>query len=289
MKKWSYELLLLCAVALWGSSFALTKPLLDVMGVFTFMAYRFLTGGIILIVFLKSIGRFKPGKNQWIGGLITGLLLFLAFIFHTYGLKYTTASKNAFIVGSNVIFVPLIMMVFKKERQPRQVWLSTFLAVVGLGMITLDGTLGGVNKGDLITLVGTLVVGFYILAVEAYVKSGSSLEIATIQVLTVGLLSLIPALVMENVMIDFTPIVLGNLFVLSVGCTSIAYVIANYCQRFVSAARTSLLYVFEPIFGAVLGWILLGERFGVQGMIGAVLVTVATILPSIIGQEEITI
>lgn len=289
MKKWFYEILLLIAVALWGSSFALTKPLLDVMGVFTFMAYRFLTGGVLLIAFLFLIGKFKPGRLQWKGGLITGLLLFLAFIFHTYGLKYTTASKNAFIVGSNVIFVPLIMTVFRKERQSRQVWLSTIVAIVGLALITLDGTLGGINKGDLITLIGTLIVGFYILTVEAYVKAGNSLEIAAIQVLTVGVFSLIPALAFEDVIVDFTPVIIRNLLVLSVGCTSIAYVIANFCQRFISATRTSLLYVFEPIFGAMLGWLLLGERFGIQAMIGAVLVTVATIIPAIMVQEKITL
>lgn len=52
MKSFVGELLLLFSVALWGSSFALTKPLLDFMGVFTFMAARFLYGGLIMLVVL---------------------------------------------------------------------------------------------------------------------------------------------------------------------------------------------------------------------------------------------
>lgn len=286
-KNWIYEVLLLLAVGLWGSSFALTKPLLSVMGVFTFMAYRFLIGGLALTFFLIIIGRFKPGRHQIKGGIITGLLLFLAFIFHTYGLKYTSASKNAFIVGSNVIFVPFIMMIFRKERQPKQVWLSTVLAIVGLGLVTLDGDLGGFNFGDALTVIGTLIISFYILSVEKYVREGSPLTVAAIQVTSVGIFSLVPTLIFETVSVEWTPLGIQNILILGVGCTSIAYVIANYCQQYLSAERTALLYVFEPIFGALLGMFLLGDRFGIQGIIGALLITFATAFPAMVGRGKL--
>jgi len=286
MKNLVAECLLLCAVALWGSSFALTKPLLDNMGVFTFMSARFVVGGIILITILSLLRKFKPTKQQIKGGIVTGSLLFLAFIFHTYGLKYTSVAKNAFIVGSNVIFVPIVLTLIYRERQHKSVWISTLTALIGLALVTLDGAQGGINLGDIITLIGTLVVAFYILKVEAYVKVGNPLNIATIQVLTVGVLSLIPALIFESPIQDLSPFTLSpiairNLIILSVGCTSIAYLIANYSQSILSASRTALLYVFEPIFGAFLGWILLGEFVGTQGIIGAVIITFATLLPNI--------
>lgn len=284
MKHTLAELMLLLSVALWGSSFALTKPLLDSMGVFTFMASRFVVGGVVLVLALSLLGKFKPDKQQIKGGIVTGILLFLAFIFHTYGLKYTTVAKNAFIVGSNVIFVPIILTLVMKKAQSKIVWLSTFIALLGLALVTLDGAQGGLNIGDLITVFGTVIVAFYILNVEAYVKHGNPLNIATIQVVTVGILSLIPALLFETPIADLsfqalTPVMIRNLLILSLGCTSIAYLMANYAQSIVSASRTALLYVFEPIFGAFLGWLLLGEVVGLQGIIGALLITFATIMP----------
>ena len=125
MKHTLAEIMLLLSVALWGSSFALTKPLLDSMGVFTFMASRFVVGGVILIMALALLGKFKPDKQQIKGGVVTGILLFLAFIFHTYGLKYTTVAKNAFIVGSNVVFVPIILTLIMKKTLSKIVWIST--------------------------------------------------------------------------------------------------------------------------------------------------------------------
>ena len=286
MKNIIAEILLLCAVALWGSSFALTKPLLDTMGVFTFMSARFVVGGVILITVLSLLRKFKPTKQQVRGGIITGMLLFLAFIFHTYGLKYTTVAKNAFIVGSNVVFVPIVLTFVYRQRQSKTIWLSTVFALIGLGLVTLDGAQGGINIGDLITVIGTIIVAFYILKVDAYVKIGNPLNIATIQVMTVGILSLIPAILFETPfqdlsLFELSPIAIRNLLILSVGCTSIAYLIANYSQSILSASRTALLYVFEPIFGAFLGWILLGETVGIQGIIGAAIITVATLLPSL--------
>lgn len=283
------EILILIAVALWGSSFALTKPLLDVMGVFTFMGARFLTGGILLGCFLILFKKLTLTKDAIKGGFITGALLFAGFIFHTYGLKYTSIAKNAFIVGSNVIFVPMILSVLYHKKQSKSVWFSTIFALIGLALVTLDGKQTGLNKGDVITLIGTLILCFYILKVEIYTKKGDPLTIATVQILTVGLMSLVPACIFESPLAYFSssfysPLVIGNLAILSIGCTSIAYLISNYGQSHISAARASLLYIFEPIFGAFLGWLLLGEVVGLQGMIGATLIVLSTIIPPLLNE-----
>lgn len=285
MKKNIAELGLMISVILWGSSFALTKPLLDFMNIFTFMAIRFVIGGIVLVIFLVALKQFQLSKREIKGGIITGTLLFSAFIFHTFGLKYTSVAKNAFIVGSNVIFVPIILSVLYRKKQPLNVWISTFLAILGLALVTLDGAQGGINRGDIITVIGTLFVSFYILKVEKFVKDAHSLTLATVQVLTVGILSLILSLISDDTQVivsqlNHNPQLLINILILSVGCTSIAYLIANYSQSILSSSRIALLYVFEPIFAAVFGWIILGEGIGFQGILGALIITLATILPS---------
>ena len=260
------------------------------MGVFTFMASRFFLGGIILVTGLLVFKRFTPDRQQWLGGILTGALLFFAFIFHTYGLKYTTVAKNAFIVGSSVVFVPFVLTFFYKKPQLKNVWVSTSLALIGLALVTLDNVGGGINFGDLLTGIGTIIVAFYILNVEHFVKNGDPINIAAIQVLTVGLLSLIPAIVLESPFVDLspnnlTPLMIRNLFILILACTSIAYALANYAQKYVSATRTALLYVFEPIVGAFLGWIILSEAVGLQGIFGASLITFATIYPQVFSAD----
>jgi drug/metabolite transporter (DMT)-like permease len=85
--------------------------------------------------------------------------------------------------------------------------------------------------------------------------------------------------------VNLTVEMVRNLSVLSIGCTSIAYIAANYAQSIVSSTRTALLYVFEPIFGAFLGWLILSEAVGMQGLIGASIITFATVMPLIFKQR----
>lgn len=46
--------------------------------------------------------------------------------------------------------------------------------------------------------------------------------------------------------------------------------IAAMCD--VSATETAIIYGLEPVWGAAFAWLLLGERWGINGWIGAALV-----------------
>ena len=58
-------------------------------------------------------------KQEFGYGLVVGALLFISYYFQTYGLKYTTASKNAFITTLYVIIVPFLHWLFNKVRPTR--------------------------------------------------------------------------------------------------------------------------------------------------------------------------
>ncbi|MFM7369153.1 MAG: EamA family transporter, partial [Sphaerospermopsis kisseleviana] len=49
-------------------------------------------------------------------------------------------------------------------------------------------------------------------------------------------------------------------------------------QRWVNAYETALMYTLEPIFGAVFSFLLLGEKLGIRGFIGAIFILVAMVL-----------
>ncbi|MFM7369625.1 MAG: EamA family transporter, partial [Sphaerospermopsis kisseleviana] len=56
-------------------------------------------------------------------------------------------------------------------------------------------------------------------------------------------------------------------------------------QRWVNPNETALMYSMEPIFGAVFSFLLLGEKLGIRGLIGAVFVLVAMIFSQIQSQD----
>ncbi len=165
---------MILTVAAWGASFLLTKQIMREVAVFNFMSLRFLMGCIVLVGILLIKGQRSLSFQQIKGGIITGGVLFVAMSLHTIGLSMTSIAKNAFIVGGSVIFVPIISSIILKERQSALIWFSTILALVGLGFITLDGQQGGINLGDVLTLMGSIAMAYFIILVEHYVKKTRS-------------------------------------------------------------------------------------------------------------------
>lgn len=281
MKKGKAEIIMIFIVAIWGLSFSLTKPILNDVEIFNFMALRFLIGGGALSILLALLGKMKITRGQLIAGGVTGAVLFLAFTLHTIGLKYTTVAKNAFIVGTSVIFVPFIATYIRKQKQPVLTWISTFLAICGLALVTLEGSQGGMNFGDWMTLVGSIMLAYYVILVEEYVKKYDATVIAAIQLVIVGILSLIVSSIIETPTIDLSSEAWKSMLILGLGCTAFAYLVANIAQKYIPATNMALIYTLEPIFAALFGWIFLSERIGLQAVIGAIIIVISVAMPNI--------
>lgn len=282
MKQWKAESIMILVVALWGITFSLTKAILDEIQIFNFMAMRFLIGGGILLLILFLRGKLKVDVNQLRAGVITGIVLFLGFTFHTIGLKYTSVTKNAFIVGSSVIFVPFIESFIRKNKQTKLTWNRTYMTILGLALVTLEGHLGGLNIGDIMSIIGSIILAVYVILVELYVSQYNATIIATIQISTVGILSLLVSLIFETPTIYMTQRSWWYMIYMGLLCTGIAYLIANIAQKYVPTTNMAIIYTLEPIFAAIFGWIFMSEIMGVQSMIGACIIIISVSLPNII-------
>ncbi len=65
------------------------------------------------------------------GGIACGLLLFAASSLQQMGIQYTTAGKAGFITAFYIVFVP-VLGIFLKKAAGWKVWMSVFLALIGL-------------------------------------------------------------------------------------------------------------------------------------------------------------
>ena len=73
--------------------------------------------GSAMLSFLIAFPRLRKVEHKTLlKGSVAGVFLFLAFAFQTFGLQYTTASKNAFLTTTNVMFVPYIYWMLFHQR-----------------------------------------------------------------------------------------------------------------------------------------------------------------------------
>jgi drug/metabolite transporter (DMT)-like permease len=62
----------------------------------------------------------------------------------------------------------------------------------------------------------------------------------------------------------------------------VAFAVQTYAQRFLSPTKTALILITEPAFGGIFGWFA-GERLGVGGVAGAVLILSGMVVAEILG------
>lgn len=52
-----------------------------------------------------------------------------------------------------------------------------------------------------------------------------------------------------------------------------------------SSVEAALVYTLEPVLGAMIAWILLGERWGAAGWVGAALIVGSSFVTQVYGAE----
>jgi len=271
------DLALLIITVGWGASFILVKDSLAQLETFNFLAIRFSLAFIIsALIFIQRIRCIDRQTLKY--SFILGCTLFAHYALQTIGLNYTTASKSAFITGLNVVMVPLLAAFINKKTPERKILLSVLLAITGLGLLTLKQSVAEINIGDLLTIGCALVFSLYIILVDRYTTKVDSIVLAIMQLGVVALLSLVYTVFFENPIVPGYSDVWVNILILSLVCTSGAYIVQNVAQRFTSPSHTALIYTAEPVFAAMFGYIFFKETLGAKGTIGAVMILMGMII-----------
>lgn len=181
------QLLIVCATIIWGSSFLIMKQTVDGIPVFTLLAIRFTVAGVLLsLVFWKKWRLLN--KETLLGGGLLGTLMFLGYVFQTYGLsgigswEGTTPGKNAFLTATYCVLVPFLNWLLTRKRPDRYNIAAAVLCLLGIGLVSLteDFTVVG---GDVITLVCGVAFSLHILAVDQCAKTCDILLLTVLQFL----------------------------------------------------------------------------------------------------------
>lgn len=273
------DLALLGVTIGWGASFILTKNALASLATFNFLAIRFILAFVVsAIIFYKNLKNID--KNTLIYGTFIGFILFAGYAIQTIGLNYTTASKSAFITGFSVVLVPIFSALLLKAFPERAAIMGAVLALIGLGLLTLDGNLA-LNIGDLLTVIAALGFAMHIITVGKYTVKVDSIALAVIQIGVVGLLSLITSLIIEVPIIPVGTGVWVNIFILSLICTSGAFIVQNAAQKYTTPTHTALIYTGEPVFAAIFAYFMSGEILKPRGLFGAFLILMGMLVAEI--------
>jgi drug/metabolite transporter (DMT)-like permease len=273
-------ILLVLGTAFWGISFSVTKLAIGTGSSSIFLFYRFLLATVVLaVVFCKQLRQTKLSDIKT--GAMLAIPLFLGIHLQTLGIKATDAAQCAFIAGMTVVVVPLLKLLLYRKAAPFKIWIAALIALSGLFIISINTQLK-ISSGDLYTLIGAVGFAFYLIAVEkqAAIKSLVPTIVpmfATCSLLTFGLA------IIDN---QATWIPEANTFWVGViycalFSTAYMYSISNIAQKYISAERVALIYLLEPIFGALAAFYLLDENLSIRLLFGGGMILLATIISEV--------
>src|SRR2546426_12741856 len=159
------DLLLITAAAVWGVSFVVVKEVLAVSSPLLFVAMRFTLATLVLAPFVGLRQRFSAVELR--AGILLTRLLASGFATQAVGLQYTTPARSAFIVALSSVLAPIVAVV--GGRHPLNTLGMGALGVAGVGLYFLTNPSGGgLNRGDMWTLLTAVVFGGHIVAVSQF-------------------------------------------------------------------------------------------------------------------------
>jgi drug/metabolite transporter (DMT)-like permease len=276
------DLLLITAAAVWGVSFVIVKDALTAASPLLFLAVRFSIATVVLAPLANLRVRFSRAELR-AGALLT-LLLASGFAAQAYGLQYTTPARSAFIVAMSSVLAPMIALVIMRHRLAWQLLVALIVATLGLYFLTAPDA-GGLNRGDLWTLVTAVVFGGHIVAVSEFSKRFQAERMVWLQLPGTAIATLIAALLVEQLRFEWSLGLGAALLFLGVMSTAVALVWQMRAQREMSSARASLLFCLEPVFAALTSWLFWGEQFSLSQGLGAGLILGGMVL-AVVGESR---
>lgn len=271
MKRKYANMMLLVVTVVWGGGFIATEGALESLSPFYIMMIRFLGAAVLpIIISWKKLRALN--SNIIFHGVITGIFLFLAFAFQTFGLQYSTPSKNAFLTATNVVLVPYLLWFIMHRKPTKKEIIASILCIIGIALLTLKPGTAMFSLGDMLSLACAVFFALHIIALERYSVHVDAICMTALQMITAGIISTICALCFEQVPTSFPASAIGNVAYLIFVSTLLAYLLQTYAQKFTTANSASLILSMEALFASIFSFFILHEVMSIFMIIGACLI-----------------
>jgi drug/metabolite transporter (DMT)-like permease len=267
------DLALAVAALCFGGTFIVVQDAVEDVQPMPFLAVRFSIAAAIL----WAVARRRPvtdGVRR--DGIAAGVALFAGYVLQTVGLQYTDPATSAFVTYLLVVFVPILGVVAFRHR-PHPVSLAGIaLAVVGLVLLTGQGSGShGFGRGEVLTLGCAVAFAVHVLVLGATAHRHDPVRFTAIQISVVAVASLGPGATQGG--FGFPAGALVAAVSTAVVATALAFFLQVDGQRTVPPVRASLLLLLEPVAAALLAAVTDDPLRAVQ-YLGAATILVAVVL-----------
>lgn len=302
------NLLILLAAFIWGTAFLAQKDG-GRIGTFTFNGIRFLIGGTFLLPVICVLDRLRRraasgnrdaggfagevssddadaadqgsdmgwNRKVFISGALCGAVLFVASSLQQYGVLFTSIGKTGFITALYTVIVP-VLSIFLGKKVHLRIWAAVVIGMAGLYLLSMYGESLEIAYGDRFIIGCAFGYAVQIMMIDHFSPQVDPVKLASIEFLTLGLISVPFMFIFESPNLPDIVSVLPSLLYASILSSGVAYTLQIVGQRYAEPTQAAIMMCMESVFSLLTGMVVLGERMAVNEYIGAALIFVAVVI-----------
>jgi drug/metabolite transporter (DMT)-like permease len=289
-RPWAWPLLLTAVMFLLATVYPATKRLSAELSPLTLSLLRYGLATLALLPWYLRETRRQPARvsaGDAMALALLGLLGVAVFSFcQTAGVALSTASSGSLLINSQPIFTTLLAPLIIDEKFTPLRLAGALLGLAGVALIVTGGRLGAAPfrqehfLGNLVLTGGAVAISVYTILLKRFITRFGGL-IPTFLTMLGGSLFLAAGVAATGGWRE-----LGGLgprawllsaYIGVVG-TALSYPLFYAALRGYGVVRSVGYKLLIPVFGILLGWLLLAERPGLPTLLGAAVVLGAVLL-----------
>ena len=266
------------ACLLWSAGWLFMKIGLADLPPLTFASLRLLLALSVLAVIVTARNEWRVLRSADLPAIaLSGLLLLgVNYALTFWGAQYLPSALTSVLQATSPVFGFVIGTALGAERWSAARAIALPVGVIGVALVSRGQFSAGREAG----LGSAAVLGGAACAAIAYAiaKKRAAHLPPTVMVATQTAFAVAPlfalALVIEGTPFDlrWTGAAIGALIYLGIASSVVAFWLNYWLLKRVSATTVLSMALVQPLIAAVLGALVLGERFGPPAMIGGVLI-----------------
>lgn len=266
------DLMLAVVALIWGAGIPLSAVLARGLTPLWAVALRMLLAAFFLIIMFRRTIMSSTVRDWKISFLLTAVLT-AVFVSMTFGLVYSTASKQAFIGGLNVILVPVFVWIIYKKRP--SAWLFAGAGLTTAGLLVMGFTPGmEFNFGDFLSFLMAVSYALQIIGSGYCSRRVDPARLTALHIIMLSAVLTVLALIFEPLPkpSDFSPKICGALLCVSLCNTILCFNLQFRAQQHTSSTHAAVIFSLEGLFGYILAVVSGQDPFHLQGAAGGLLI-----------------
>ncbi len=273
--------LMMFTIVIWASAFAGLRYVLRQVDSMTMTALRLFIAAGFMIAVLVVMNTRVPDREDWPKLLAASLFGFS--IYHyllNVGTETITAGQASFVISTIPIWAALLAWRFLDERLTLKNWGGMLLAVVGVGLMSLDFSTGDTNLriGTWFVLAAAMCAGANIVICKDLLKRYRAIEVAAYGAIIGALPFLlhIPWTVSASANLEISGwLVLAYLGIIPIG---LGYWLSSIALAALPANHVAQLLLLIPPVAAIIAWLTIAEAPPQMLFVGGPLILVGVFL-----------